>query len=178
MRATRCLVTCFALSMLAAVSAGAQTVSLPNTDLTTTLTASVSEQATVTVPANVLFNVTNIGAATNATAASVTISNIVLANATKRIKISLQADAASFTPPVGGAATWAPGDVTWNAATWTNATGASGQLSSGAYTEVSTCAADAASCSTNDLTFTLGANSSVKRSGNHTLTVRWKVEAI
>ena len=177
MRPTRCLAACFALSLLTVVPAGAQTVTLPDTSLTTTLTATVSEQATVTVPGNISFNVTNITGSTTATA-SVSVSNIVLANATKQLKVSLQADAAAFTPPVVGATTWAPGDVSWNASTWTNATGAGGTLSSGAYTEVSTCAADAASCSTNDLTFTLAAKPTVKRSGNHTLVVRWKVEAI
>jgi hypothetical protein len=177
MRPTRCLAACFALSAFTAVSAGAQTVSLPDTSVTTTLTAVVSEQATVSVPGNVSFNVTNITTGTTATA-SVSVSNIVLANATKQLKVSLQAGAATFTPPAVGVTTWAPGDVSWNASTWTNATGASGTLSSGAYTEVSTCAADAASCSTNDLTFTLAANPAVKRAGNHTLVVRWKVEAI
>jgi len=177
MRVMRGLSALFVCSLLAIASAEAQTVSLPDQSATTTLTAIVSEQATVSVPTDVTFNVTNIGAATTATA-SVTVSNIVLANATKRIKVSLQAAAASFTPPAVGAATWAPADVTWNASTWTNATGASGTLSSGAFTEVATCTADAASCTTNDLTFTLGANSAVKRSGNHTLVVRWKVEVI
>jgi len=177
MRPTGSLAACFALAMMTAATAAAQTVSLPDTSVTTTLTATVSEQATITVPGNISFNVTNITAGTTATA-SVSVSNIVLANATKQLKVSLQADAASFTPPVVGAATWAPGDVSWNAATWTNATGASGTLSSGAYTAVSTCTADAASCSTNDLTFTLAPNAAVKRSGNHTLVVRWKVEAI
>jgi hypothetical protein len=177
MRPIRCLAAGVLLSMLTAASAGAQTVSLPDTSVTTTLTAIVSEQATVSVPGNIAFNVTNITAGTTATA-SVSVSNIVLANATKQITVSLQAAAAAFTPPVVGATTWAPADVSWNASTWTNATGASGTLSSGAYTEVSTCAADAASCSTNDLTFTLAANPAVKRAGNHTLVVRWKFEAI
>jgi hypothetical protein len=178
MRPTRCLAALFACSTLIIASAEAQTVSLPDQSATTTLTAIVSEQATISVPTDVTFNVTNVGASTAATAASVTVSNIVLANATKRLKVSLQAAAASFTPPVAGAATWAPADVTWNAATWTNATGASGTLSSGAFNEVATCTADAASCNTTALTFTLGANTAVKRSGNHTLVVRWKVEVI
>jgi hypothetical protein len=51
-------------------------------------------------------------------------------------------------------------------------------LSNSAYNAVATCTADVSSCSTAGLTFTLGANTGVKRSGNHTLVVRWKLESI
>jgi len=155
-----------------------QSVTLTDTSQTTTLTATVSEQARVTEPAGVTFNVTNLSSSTAATAASVTVQNIVLATATKQLRVSVQGNAASFTPPVAGATTWAVGDVTWNAATWTNATGASGTLSNSAYTAVATCTADAADCSTTGLVFTLGAKGTVKRAGNHTLVVTWKFESI
>jgi hypothetical protein len=154
------------------------TVTLENTTQTTTLTANVSEQARVQVPAGVTFNVNNVASNTPASAASVTVDSIVLASASKQLKISLQANAASFTPPVTGATTWAAGDVSWNAATWTNATGASGTLDNGAYNQVATCTADAATCSTTGLVFTLGQKSTVKRSGNHTIQVTWKFESI
>ena len=166
--------------VLAFASVGyAQTsVTLADTSQTTTLTANVSEQARVTVPAGVSFNVNNVAASTAASAATVTVSSIVLATATKQFKVSLQANAASFTPPVGGALTWAASDVTWNAAAWTNATGSLGTLSNAAYNTVATCAADAADCSTGALVFTLGAKSAVKRAGSHTLVVTWKFESI
>ena len=166
------------LVLAVASSAEAQsTVTLPDTSLTTTLTANVSEQATVTVPSGVSFNVTNVNASTTASDASITVTNIVLATATKQLRLSLQANAASFSPPVGGATTWAASAVTWNAAAWTNAAGSGGTMSSSSYNAVATCTADAASCSTTGLTLTLAANSAVKRSGNHTLTVTWKIEA-
>jgi len=152
-------------------------VSLTDTSQSTTLTANVSEQARVTVPSGVTFNVADVGSATAATAASVSVSGIVLATATKQFKVSLQANAATFTAP-GGATTWSACDVTWNAAAWTNATGALGTLSNSSYNAVATCAADAADCSTNALVFTLGAKNTVKRSGNHQLTVTWKFESI
>jgi hypothetical protein len=76
------------------------------------------------------------------------------------------------------ATTWSAGDVTWNAAAWTSATGAVGTLSEAAYTEVATCFADSASCSTTGLVFTLGAKNTVKRSGDHTLAITWKFESI
>lgn len=165
--------------LLGATVANAQTtVTLPDTSQTTTLTATVGDQARVTVPTGVSFSVSDITAATVASPASVTISNIVLATASKQFRMSLQAEAASFTPPVGGAASWAASDVTWAAASWTNAAGVAGTLSNSAYNAVATCTADVASCSTSGLTFTLGANTGVKRSGNHTLVVRWKLESI
>lgn len=106
-----------------------------------------------------------------------TISNIVLATATKQLKLSIQAGAEDFTPPVALATTWSASDVTWNAATWTSATGASGTLSSSSYNEVATCAADSAACSTTGLVFTLGAKGTVKRSGNHAINITWKFES-
>jgi len=166
--------------VLAFTSIGyAQTsVTLTDTSQTTTLTANVSEQARVTVPSGVTFTVGNVAASTAAGAASVSVSNIVLATATKQFKVSLQANAASFSAPVGGAITWSAADVTWNAAAWTNATGAAGTLSNAAYNTVATCVADAADCSTTALVFTLGAKGTVRRSGNHTLVVTWKFESI
>ena len=162
-----------------AATAQAQTlVTLPDTSQATTLTANVSEQARVTVPSTVTFNVTNVGASTAAGAASVTVNNIVLATATKQLRVSVQAAAAAFTPPVGGATTWAAADVSWNAATWTNATGAAGTLSNVSFQQVSTCDANASACSTTGLVFTLAANTGVQRSGSHTLSVAWKFESI
>jgi hypothetical protein len=161
----------------------AQTViGLPNTTTTTTLTASVSEQASVTVPAGVTFNVTNIGTSTNAAAQTISVQNIVLATATKQLAISLIANAASFTPPVAGATTWSAGDVSWSTPnggpnSWVNGTRNNGTLSNAAYTLVATCNADASSCSTTGFQLTLGAKTTVRRSGSHTLTVTWKFEA-
>jgi hypothetical protein len=165
------------LAVTAALSAQT-TIQLPDSSQSTTLTAAVTEQAQVQVPSGVTFNVTNIGAATAASAASVSVAQIVTATATKQLKISVQAGAAAFTPPVVSATTWSASDVTWNAATWTSATGASGTLSSSSYNEVATCAADSAACSTTGLVFTLGSKTTVKRSGNHTLNITWKFESI
>jgi hypothetical protein len=167
--------------MLAIGSASAvaqTTVVLPDTSQTTTMSVNVSEQARVAVPAGISFNVTNIGAATAAAAATVTIDQIVLATATKQLRISLQATAASFTAPVAGATTWSASDVSWNAATWTTATGVGGTLSNAAFNTVATCSAGAAGCSTTGLVFSLASKPAVQRSGTHTLVVTWKVESI
>ena len=167
------------LVVAAAGTASAQvTVTLPDTSRTTLLTATVSEQARVIVPATVTFSVADIGTSTNASAASITVDRIVLATATKQFKISLQAGAAAFTPPVVGATTWSATDVTWNAAAWTTATGAAGTLSSAAFNTVATCDANAPACSTTGLVFTLASKATVQRSGSHTLSVTWKFESI
>jgi hypothetical protein len=166
------------LVMIGVGSASAQvTVALPDTTQTTTLTASVSPQARVTVPAGVTFNVLDTSVATVATGASVTVTNIVTPAATSQLRLSVQADAASFTPPVAGTS-WNASEVTWAAGTWTNATGLAGTLSSAAYNTVATCDANASACSITGLVFTLGANGAVNRSGSHTLVVRWRFQAI
>lgn len=165
--------------MTAGLASAQTTVTVPDSSQTTTMTANVSEQAQVTVPAGVTFNVTNVAANTAASAASVTVDTIVLATATKQLKISLQAGAASFTPSVALATTWAAGDVSWNAATYSaSGVGATGTLSNTAYNAIATCGADAASCSTTNLVFTLASKATVKRSGNHTLVMTWKFESI
>ena len=90
------LASAFVVGIVA--SASAQTVvTLPNQSQQTVLTANVSEQARVTVPAGVTFNVTSVAASTPAAGASIAIDNIVLATATKQLQVSLQANAASFT---------------------------------------------------------------------------------
>jgi hypothetical protein len=161
-----------------ASAASAQTsVALPDTSQTTTLTANVSEQARVTVPANVSFDVLSIASSTVAPSASISVNNIVLATGTKQLQVSLQAGASSFTSP-GSSPTWSASDVSWNAATWTNATGAAGTLSNSAYNTVATCAAGVTSCSSSNVVFTLAPNTNVTRSGSHTLTVTWKFESI
>jgi len=170
-----------ALCVLALGSSAAQaqtTVTLPDTSQTTLMTATVSEQARVTVPGSVSFAVTNVTNNTTASAVAITIDRIVLATATKQLQVSLQASAASFTPPVAGATTWSAGDLSWSAATWTRATGAAGTLSAAAFTQIATCDPDVADCSTTGLVFTLAAKSTVQRAGSHTLTVTWKVESI
>jgi hypothetical protein len=166
------------LALLAGSASAQATVPLADTTQTTVLTAVVNEQAKVTFPSGVTFTVNDVTGPTIGSVAGVTISNIVLATATKQLKVSVQADAAAFTPPVVGAATWSAGDVTWSASTWSSATGAAGTLSNSAYNEVTTCAAAAANCSTSGVVFTLAPKPTVQRSGSHTLTVRWKVEAI
>lgn len=169
--------------LLAAPVAAQTDVTLPSTSLNTTLTASVSEQAMVSVPAGVTFNVTNVSSATASGNQTIQVQNIVLGTATKQLTIALMANAASFTPPEAGATTWSAGDVSWSAPAsgpnaWVNATRNNATLSSSAFVLAATCNQDVSSCSTTGFSFSLAAKNTVKRSGAHTLVVTWKFESI
>jgi hypothetical protein len=163
---------------VAGVASAQVTVTLPDTSQTTTLTAAVQEQARVTTPTTVTFTVNDVSTTTAGSAAAVTVTNIVLSTVTDKLKISTQANAANFTPPVVGAVTWAASDVSWTGGTWTAATPASGTLSNSAYNEVARCDANVAACNSTNVAFTLAAKSSVVRAGNHTLVITWKFEKI
>jgi len=163
---------------VARVASAQVTVLLPDTTQTTTLTATVADQATVTTPSAVTFMVNDITSATAGSAAAVTVTSIVLPTATDRLKISLKANAASFTPPVASTVTWAAGDVSWTGGSWTAATPAAGTLSSASFGEVARCTADVTACNSTDVAFTLAAKPTVQHSGNHTLVITWKFEKI
>ena|SRR2546423_9920440 len=159
-------------------AANAQTtVPLPDQSQTTQLRAIVSEQARINVPAAITFNVLNVANATAANA-DITIDNIVLSAATKTVRVSVQANAAAFTPPAGGGNTWAASDVSWVAGSWTGGTGAAGTLSSAAFVQMANSNAGVSALTTTGLTFTLAGNALVNRSGTHTLTMTWKVESL
>ena len=179
------LLSAVILFSLVGGTAAAQTaVALPDAAQSTTLTAAVTEQARVTLPAGISFNVTNVNSSTTEGNVPISVQNIVLSTATKQLRISLTANAASFTPPAAGATTWSASDVSWTAGPaggpnqWQNATGSAGTLSAAAYNTVATCTADTASCSITRLSFSLAAKPTVKRAGSHTLTVTWKFESI
>jgi hypothetical protein len=167
-----------AFTLMTAGLASAQTVlPLPNETGTSTLTATVSEQASFSVPSSVNFNVTNILVTTPSSAVTVTATNIVLANASKTLHIMVRGNGPVFTPSVAATPTWVVADVSWSAATFANGTGVIGTLAQ-TYVEVATCAANVASCGTTNLVFTLAANPAVTRSGAHTLIMIWKFESI
>ena len=166
-----------ALTAITAGMASAQVLPLPNETGTSTLAATVSEQASFSVPSTVSFAVTNILVPTTSSAVSVTATNIVLANASKTLHIMVRGNGPVFTPSVAASPTWVVADVSWAAATFTNGTGVLGTLAQ-TYVGVATCAADVASCGTTNMVFTLAANPAVTRSGDHTLVMTWKFESI
>jgi hypothetical protein len=174
MSPSRLLVRFFILVMLLVPVAAFAQSALPQTP-TTTLTANVSEQATVTTPATITFTVNNISAP-SASSASVSASNVVLVDG-HSLKISLQANAANFTAPTGGTTTYGAGDVSWASTGWTNASGSAGTLST-SFQTVATCTANATGCSNGALGFSLAAHAGIDRAGAHSLVVTWKFESI
>ena len=178
LRVSRTLRVLLLLATAAVTAAEAQTtVRLPDTSLTTPLITEALDTAVVTVPSGVAFAVRNVQASSAASAASLSVTSILIP-LTGRVKISVQAGAAQFTPPVAGAATWSAADVSWNAAAWSNGAGAAGTLTGAAFHQVATCSAGVLACSTTGLVFSLGPKPAVKISGHHGLTIVWKFEAI
>ncbi|PKN59332.1 MAG: hypothetical protein CVU56_01320 [Deltaproteobacteria bacterium HGW-Deltaproteobacteria-14] len=171
-------VAIIALGLFVTSSALADTVILPDATQSTTFTATVAEQITVTVPSGVAFSVDDVNSATAASAATITITSMALLSG-NHLQISIAPDADAFTAPAGGT-TWAASDVSWNAATGTAITGSSGTMgaTAGTYAVVANCDANAAACSTSDLVFTLAAKASVDQAGDHTLAATWKFESL
>ena len=165
--------------MIGGVAMAATTInSFPDTSQTTTFTADVSEQARVTVPSGVTFSVTDTNSATVSNA-TVTIDSIAM-ELDHYLKVSLQANAATFTSPGGsGTEVYECGDVSWAATGWTGGTGALGTLLSTAYSEIVSCTAGSNTCSNSGaLAFTLAADNTMDTAGNHTLVATWKFEVI
>lgn len=180
MRNTIWLVAVVLGLLVSAGLASAAVVTLPDETQSTTFTATVSEQANVSVPATVTFTVTDVSSSTVASDATVSATTIVLTDG-NALKISLKGDAADFTPPTGGTNTWAVGDVSWDTgATWTGITGGAGTAGTlaTAYGTVATSDANVTALSTTSLTFTLAADATVDRAGDHTLAATWKFESL
>jgi hypothetical protein len=163
------------LAVAGVTAAQAQVViTFPDSSQTTIMTADVTAQASVLVPPTVTFAVTNVAHSTTAAGVALSATNIILAQPTDELIIGIEAAAASFTPPVALATTWAATDVSWTAASFTGGTGSAGTaLNNTAFQTVVTCTAGVSTCSTSALAFTLAANTGVTTAGNHTLTVKW-----
>jgi len=171
-------------SLAIAVAAGADTaatISLAseNTSQTTSMTATVDQQATVTVPSAIAFHVTNVGADTASTAASpVTVTDLLL-TAGNALKISVSTTSTTFDG--SGGTPFDASDVRWTGGDWTTtatpAASGTGGLT-GTAKEVATCTTDATGCATTDATFSLKAHSGVTRLGAQALTMVWHFASI
>ena len=172
----RVLAAVCAVFVVAGGPVAATVVTLPDTSQTTTFTASVSEQADVTVPGAVTFSVTNVSAGTASSQQTVSATTIVL-NDGKKLRIEIAPTAADFTAPSGGSVTWASGNISWDAPSWTGGTGNATSMSgtAGTYAKiVDMTTANSSEVSTTGLVFTLAAKNTVDRAGSHTLTATWK----
>lgn len=153
------------------MSTAALAVMLPDESQQTTFIASVGEQAQVSVPDQIIFDVTNVTVATTAEDLAISATSIVL-NEGNALRIELKADAADFADP-GSTVTWAASDVSWDAPVWTGGTGFAGTLSSLAYTKIAESEANAGTLSNDSVVWTL-APKAIDLAGDYTLTVTWK----
>ena len=169
--------TALLIGMVSAASGQATTVQVPDQSRTSVLTATVGEQCRITVPASISFAVLNVNAATASSPVTVSIDNIVLANATRRLRVLVRAVGINFTPPFVGDSTWASADVSWNAPAWQNGAGFAGVLNSVVFVRMAETLANVPNTNTGSLIFTLAARPTVRRAGNHTLNMTWRVEA-
>jgi hypothetical protein len=138
--------------------------------------AAAQETASIDVPAAISFAVTDVTKSTSGAPSPVTIgvTNINLGLG-KSLRISVQADAASFTGPNGSGI--AVSSASWSAVGMTGGTALSGTLSSSSYGLVFQSGPGATSAQF-DLAWTLAAPGGGIRAGLHQLTVRWKLESI
>jgi hypothetical protein len=133
-----------------------------------------AESVRITIPAAIGFAVTNVGVATTGSPSAATVSFASLSVlAGRALRISLKADS-NFIPPSGLAIPAA--NVSWTTSSPTNGTGSGGTLSTSTYNQLFQSSANRTSGSVK-VTFTLAAPGAAIRAGNHTLTVRWKLES-
>ena len=140
-------------------------------------TATAQETVAIEVPSNVSFPVTNVSVGTSGAPDPVTVrfsqGNLGPGRA---LRISVQADGSTFTPPAGGV-TIPASSVSWTSVGVGAGTGFNGTLSASTYAIVFQ--SDPGSASGHvDLGWTLAAPPAGIRAGNHQLTIRWKLEAI
>jgi hypothetical protein len=133
----------------------------------------------VTVPTGVTFDVRDVSVATSGSPSStaVTFSSPSGFSKTQQLRVSVQADASTFTGP--GTTHPAASNVSWTA-TASTGTASNGTLAAGSYGQVYASVANlkAASTGSVNVSWTLAPIAAAGlRSGTHTLTVRWKFEA-
>jgi hypothetical protein len=132
---------------------------------------------TITVPASVSFTVSNVTVPTagSPAAARVSFSGLVVLPI-QVLRISVRADSASFTSPSPG--TPIPAAlVSWTTSNASGGTGSSGTLNSATYTTLFQSGALQLSGGV-DVQWALGAPGGGIRAGNHTLVVRYRLEAL
>ena len=144
--------------------------------LTGAVSAGAQETVTISVPLAVSFPVTDVSRSTSGTpgVTRITFSNANLTPG-KALRVSVQADAAAFTPPSGSSIPVSA--VSWTRAGVNGGNGWGGTLSASFYALVFQ-SNPATPSGYMDLEWTMAAPPSGIRAGNHQLTIRWKLESI
>lgn len=141
--------------------------------------ACAQHTVSVTVPTGVSFAVRDVTATTAGTPATtqVTFSNPRNFAKTEQLRVSVQADSATFAGP--GTTHIATSKVSWIAST-SSGTASNGTLAAGSYTQVYVSPSNLKNSSTGSVTLSWSlapVAAAGLRSGTHTLTIRWKFEA-
>ena len=143
------------------------------------LSAGAQETVTISVPLAVSFPVTDVSRSTSGApnVTTVSFSNANL-NPGKALRVSVQADAAAFTPPSGSS--MPASNVSWNNLGASGGLGWNGTLGSSSFALVfqSNPLTTPGTSGHVDLSWTLAPPGSGIRAGIHQLTIRWKVESI
>jgi hypothetical protein len=136
------------------------------------------ETVDVVLPAAVSFTVFDVSVATTGSPEPTRLEfTSIQLQAGNALRVSVQADAAAFTPPAPGGSTIAASKVSWTTSGAVGGSGTPGTLSDTAYSQVfeTTTAASAAQI---DVHWTQAAIGGGVRSGSHDLTMRWKLESV
>ena len=137
--------------------------------------------AVVTIPASVSFAVTNVNNTTSGAPSPVTLSyNTAILVTGQRLRFSVQADTATFASPGTGGAKIPASNVSWTATNAAGGSGSNGTLSGSTFVLVyqSNAYGLVPIAGSVNLAFTLAAPGASIRAGVHSLTMRWKIEAI
>lgn len=137
---------------------------------------SQAEQVTITLPASVTFDVSNITIATQGAPnpVKITFSDASLLSAAS-LRISVRANAPHFTAPGGNPIP--ASNVSWTTGRATGGKGFNGTLSSSTFTPVYESKRNPSSGSV-DVRWRLAAPGAGVRAGNHSLTLTWKLESV
>jgi hypothetical protein len=139
--------------------------------------AHAADSVVITIPASVSFAVDNISATTTGTPATFTVSySGAHVGKTEVLRISVKANTTVFTPPSGTTKIPAS-NVTWTTSSAVGGTGSSGTLSATQYTQVYQSNVNPSSGSV-AITWRLTGAPVGIRSGSHTLSLTWKLEAV
>ena len=138
--------------------------------------AASAQTVTVSVPASVTFNVTNVGVDTVGSPAPtrVSFSGLLLLNV---LRISIKADAPTFTPPSPSPTSIPSSNVRWTVSNASGGSGSNGTVRSAAWTQLFQSALLAPTGRV-DVTWRLAAPGGGIRAGSHTVTIRYKLEAM
>ena len=135
-----------------------------------------AQNVTITLPATNTFNVQNVQLASGGTRTTITWSSTGNFSG-NHFRLSVRADAANFTVPASGRNPIPAANVSWTIVSATNGTGINGTISSSGYTALYN-AANGKKNGSVTVDWNIAAPGSNIRSGNHQLTLRWRLESV